>query len=227
MRKERCSIISVDGVNYNVKTDSNGSILFNIDLTPGNYNIVVTNPINGEKYRETINVIPRIDSNNDLKMYFGNGASYKIHVLDDDGNSVKENEIVKITVNGKAVNVKTDNNGYASFKITLNPKTYTITAEYKGFKVSNKIFVKPVLTAKNISKKKAKKIAFSAKLVNGNGKPLKGKKITFKFKGKTYKAKTNSKGIAKITLKNLKVGKYKITTKYGKSTIKNTIKIKK
>ena len=84
-----------------------------------------------------------------------------------------------------------------------------------------------MLTAKNISKKKAKKVKFSAKLVNSKGKAVKGKKITFKIKGKTYKVKTNKKGQATLTLKNLKVGKYKITTKYGKSTIKNTIKIKK
>ena len=34
-----------------------------------------------------------------------------------------------------------------------------------------------------------------------NGKKVKGKKITFKFKGKTYKVKTNKKGIAKVTIK--------------------------
>ena len=112
-------------------------------------------------------------------------------------------------------------------KISLKPKTYTITAFYKDTTVSNKIVVKPLLTAKNISKKKAKKIKFQAKLVNTKGKPVKGKKIIFKVNGKTYKAKTNSKGIAKIYIKNLKVGKYIITTKYGKSKIKNTIRIKK
>ena len=33
-----------------------------------------------------------------------------------------------------------------------------------------------------------------------NGKKVKGKKITFKFNGKTYKVKTNKKGIAQKTL---------------------------
>jgi predicted outer membrane repeat protein len=221
------AILTVDGVSHNIKTDLNGLILFNLNYHPGNYNIVVKNPSSDEKYTQTINIIPRIDNNNDLIMYFGNGASYRVHVLDDNGNSAKEGEVVIIKINGVEFRAITDSNGYASFKVTLNPNTYTITAEYKGFIVSNKIIVKPVLTAKNISKKKAKKIKFSAKLVNGVGKPVKGKKITFKFKGKTYKAKTNSKGIAKITLKNLKVGNYKIITKYGKSTIKNMIIIKK
>ena len=64
--------------------------------------------------------------------------------------------------------------------------------------------------------------------MNTKGKPLKGKKITFKFKGKTYKAKTNKKGIATLKLKlKLKVGKYKIKVKYGKSSLTKTIRIKK
>ena len=53
----------------------------------------------------------------------------------------------------------------------------------------------------------------------------KGKKITFKFNKKTYKAKTNKKGVATVSIKNLKIGKFTITSSYGGCTIKNTIKI--
>ena len=64
-------------------------------------------------------------------------------------------------------------------------------------------------------------------------KPIKGKKLTFKFNGKTYKAKTDKKGIAKITikksvLKKLKAGKnvkYQVT--YLKNTVKQSVKVKK
>lgn len=216
----------LNGVSKILATDDSGMFSLNIDFDPGNYSISVINPLNGEIFTDFINVVPRIAENKGFTMYFGNGNSYKVRVFDDNGNPVS-NETVIFKINGKEYKRSSDVNGYASFKITLKAKTYTITAEYKGFKVSNKIVVKPVLTAKNISKKKAKKIKFKAKLVNGKGKALKGKKITFKIKGKTYKVKTNKKGIATLTLKNLKVGKYKITTKYGKSTIKNTIKIKK
>jgi uncharacterized repeat protein (TIGR02543 family) len=37
---------------------------------------------------------------------------------------------VKITINGKTYKVKTDKNGYASLKISLKPKTYTVKATY-------------------------------------------------------------------------------------------------
>ena len=52
-------------------------------------------------------------------------------------------------------------------------------------------------------------------------------KMRFKIKGKKYTAKTNKKGVATASIKNLKVGKYSISSSYGGCTIKNTIKIKK
>ena len=89
------------------------------------------------------------------------------------------------------------------------------------------------LTLKKVTvKKSAKKLVLTAKLTKGKT-LIKGKKITFKFKGKTYKAKTNKKGIAKVTikksvLKKLKVGKkVKYQAKYGKLTKKVTVKVKK
>lgn len=89
------------------------------------------------------------------------------------------------------------------------------------------------LTLKKVKiKKSAKKLVLTAKLKKGL-KPIKHKKITFKFKGKTFKAKTNKKGIAKVKikkklLKKLKVGKkVKYTAKYGKLVVKRTAKVKK
>lgn len=220
-------IFEVNGIEYNVTADSNGLANLNTKLSPGQYNVIVKNLVTGQQASYTLSIVKRITGNSNINMYFGAGSTYKIRVFLDNGSVAGENEIVKININKKSQNIKTDKNGYASFKITLNPGTYTLTATYNGVKVSNKIVVKPVLSAKNISKKKAKTIKFTAKLVNTKGKVLKGKKITFKVKGKTYKATTNKKGIATVSLKNLKVGKYTITTKYGKSSIKNTITVKR
>jgi hypothetical protein len=111
-------------------------------------------------------------------------------------------------------------------KITLNPKTYNIIAYYKGYKVTNKITVKPTIITKNMASKKTT-VKFTAKLVNAKGTILKNKIINFKVGSKAYSAKTNAKGIASLTLKNLKVGKYTIVSSYGKANVKNTITIKK
>ena len=81
-------------------------------------------------------------------------------------------------------------------------------------------------------KKSAKKLTLQATLKKGST-ALKGKQVTFKFNGKTYKAKTNSKGIAKVTikksiLKKLKVGKtIKYQVKYSSFIAKKTAKVKK
>ena len=165
--------------------------------------------------------------NNDLTVYYGAGKYYKVRVLDDDGNIAK-NVRVTFKINNRQYSRTTDSNGYASFKISLNPGKYTITAEYKGYKVSNRVTVKSTIVTKNIKVKKGKTIKFTAKLVNKNGKILKNKKITFKFKGKTYKVKTNKKGKATLKIhKKYRKGKYTITSCYGKLKIKNTIKIVK
>ena len=160
-------------------------------------------------------------------MYYGAGKYYTVRVFDDNGN-VAKNVKVTFTLNNKQYIKTTDDNGYASIKISLKPGKYTITAEYKGFKVSNKITVKSTIITKNIKVKKGKTIRFTAKLVNKNGKIIKNKKITFKFKGKTYKVKTNKKGKATLKIyKKYKKGKYTITSSYGKLKIKNTIRIVK
>lgn len=217
----------LDGMYYTFVTDENGNISVALDLSIGNHEITVLNLASGESKSQNINVVSRIMGNKNMEIYYLSESAYNIRVYGDDGMPIGAGNAVKIVFNKKTTYIVTDSEGYASFKITSSPNTYTITATYNDYKVSNKIVVKPLLTAKNISKKKAKKIKFTAKLVDTNGKADKGKTITFKIKGKTYKAKTNSKGVATVYLKNLKVGKYTITTKYSKSTIKNTVKIRK
>ena len=219
--------VNVNSKEYKLTTDNNGNAAFDITFNPGKYSITITNPINNETKTQTINVVKRIAENKDISMYYGAGTSYKVKVLDDNGNIAKGVKVT-FTIAGKSYTRTTDSRGYASFKITQKPGKYTVTAEYKGFKVSNKITVKTIIVAKNIKVKKGKTIKFTAKLLSKNGKALKNKKITFKFKGKKYMVKTNKKGkaILKIT-KKYKAGKYTITSSYGKLTVKNTIKIKK
>ncbi|WP_458403815.1 hypothetical protein [Methanobrevibacter sp.] len=164
---------------------------------------------------------------NDLTKYFTGNDKFKIYVRDGDGGAVS-GAIITIKFGKQNLKLKTNSKGYVELDTKgLGVGKYTIKATCNSLSVSKKITVKPLLITKNLSKKKAKTIKYTAKLVNTKGKIVKNKKITFKLNGKTYAAKTNSKGIATISLKNLKVGKHSITTSYGKSTVKNTITIKK
>ena len=109
-------------------------------------------------------------------------------------------------------------------------KNSTSTGDVKKQPVqANKIS----LTLKTVKvKKSAKKLVLQATL-KINGKLVKSKRVVFKFNGKTFKATTNSKGIAKVTitksvLKKLKAGKkVKYQVSYGKNTVKKTAAIKK
>lgn len=116
--------------------------------------------------------------------------------------------------------------------ISLNLDHYGTKLFYSNtFKVT--VISKVHLTLKKVDvKKSAKKLVLTSTLKIYK-KPAKGKTVTFKFNGKTYKAKTNKKGIAKVTikkaiLKKLKVGKkIKIQAKYSTKTATNLVKVKK
>ena len=166
--------------------------------------------------------------NKDLTFYYGANKKFTARLFDSNGNPVGEGVSAVVKINGKTYNVQTDKLGYINLKVNMKPKTYTITTSYIGFTVTNKVIIKPVLSANNIIVKKGKIFKFKAKLVNSKGKALKGKKIIFKFKGKTYKSKTNKKGFVsiKINLK-LKIGKHKIKVKWGKNKIMKIIKVTK
>ena len=149
-----------------------------------------------------------------------------------DGRSIGAGASVKFVINGKTSAVKTDSKGIAKIRITDVPKKYRLTTLFNGKTYKNTVTVKQVLTAGKIAfKKTAKRFTLKAKL-KINGKLIKGKTITFKFNGKTYKVKTNRNGIAQKTLKGnilkkLKKGKtYTVKVTYLKDTVKTTVKVK-
>ena len=211
----------VDGIRYNMTTNEDGVAYLNTTtLSVGNHTIQLINPVSGEITNHKINIVERLQENKDIVMDFCDGTYYSVRAYGDDGQPIA-GVTVTITVNGVSYDVVTDKDGYAVLKIRLNPKTYTITAEWNDYKI-NKIVVRQTLKAKSVKvKKSANKFKYSASLKLSTGKPIVGEIITFKFKGKTYKAKTNKKGIAKITinkkvLSKLKVGKkYKIKITYN------------
>ena len=218
--------IIVDGIKNEAVAD-NG--IASISLNPGTHEVTVINTVTGEVKNQTVNVISKILNNNDLTMYYGAGKYYKVKILDYDGKIAKNAEVT-FNINGKTYSKFTNSKGYASIKIgtTFAPKTYTITTVYKDNKVSNKITVKPTLICKNMAVKKGKTFKYTVKLLNKNGKILKYKYVKVTFKGKTYKVKTNSKGIATFKIKvNSKLGKFTITSTYGSAKISKKITVKK
>ena len=150
-----------------------------------------------------------------------------ITLKDANGNALA-NKAVKVTVNGKTSTVTTDKNGVA--KVTVNyakAGTYYYTFNYLGdndYKASlkpvkvtvNKQATKATFAKKTFKVKATKKISFTLK--DSKGKAIAKKKITFKVNGKTYTAKTNSKGVATVKIVIKKKGKYTATAKFAGDT---------
>ena len=107
-------------------------------------------------------------------------------------------------------------------KITVSANT-VLYAQWDKITISLK-----KVTVKN----SAKKLVLSATL-NIGGKPASGKAVAFVFNGKKYTAKTDKKGVAKVTvkkavLKKLKAGKkVAIQVSYADVTAKISVKVKK
>lgn len=168
----------------------------------------------------------------DINMYYGESKNYVLKVFKN-GKSVNAGEIVNVKIGKQIIKVKTDKYGKIKVKLNQLPGKYKITATYKDATQTNNLVVKSVLNLKTVKvKKSAKKLTLQVTLKKGKT-PIKNKKVTLKFAGKTYKVHTNKNGIAKVTvgksiLKKLKVGK-KVSYQaiYLKYAIKKTAKVVK
>jgi predicted outer membrane repeat protein len=230
--KKKYVMFILNGNEYEVLTDEFGYAIFKNSLVPGSYEITSFNPSTNENVTNNLTIVNRIANNGNVNVDYSYSATYAVRLYGDNGKVVGSGEKVVFKIDGKnAKTVLTDKNGYAKLVIkdnSLLAKTHTISAEYKGVKVSNKLVVKQILKSQNKKYKRYGLKTFQATLKTSSGKAIKGKVITFKIKGKTYKAKTNKNGVAKIKIKNLnKVGMYKIKISYLKTSIKKTVTVKR
>ena len=221
--------IVINGNDYECISDEYGYVYLKNTLSEGVFKVTFENPSTGEKLTKNITIVKRITGNKDISIDYSYSGTYKIRLYADNGQVVGSGEKAVISINGKSTTVKSDKNGYVTFKISsLLPKTYTITAKYKNVKVSNKIVIKQILKAKNMIYKRYKVKKYTATLKTSSGIAIKNKKVTFKINGKIYNGKTNKKGIVTVNIKNLnKIGKHKISINYLKTSIIKTITIKR
>lgn len=165
----------------------------------------------------------------DITKYYKGSAKYTATFVDLKGVPLV-NTNVKIVANGVSYNVKTNSKGVASLDINLKPGTYKITATnpVNGYTLTNTFKVLSTITASDISKVATDKRKFTAKFLKKNGKPLAKKKVKFRINGQTYKVRTDTSGVASLSLTSLTKGTYKIIS-YNKDglTKTNTVKVYK
>ncbi|WP_295620984.1 hypothetical protein [uncultured Methanobrevibacter sp.] len=116
----------------------------------------------------------------------------------------------------------------------MAPKTYTATVTYAGNTIYNKISKSVKVTVKKATPKliaKAKTFKVKTKTKNyavtfktNQNKVFKNAKLTLKVNGKTYSAKTNSKGVATFKITKLtKKGSFKAVVAFAGSKYFNKL----
>jgi parallel beta-helix repeat protein len=161
----------------------------------------------------------------DLTLLAGDEGKIEATLVDQN-NNLLANETVAIFVDGEIIALGTTNeNGTVSADVKYSAAStkyaylffFDSEAKYLPALGTVKITVdkkSTTLTAKaaTLKVKKAKKISVTLK---SNGKAIANKKVTIKVNGKTFQAKTNSKGIAKVSVKVTKTGKFTATVKFA------------
>ena len=228
--------IAVDGKNQTAKTNKNGVASLDVNLKPGSYKVVATNPSTGYKLTTTFKILSTISSS-DISKVFQDGRKFTATFMDSNGNALA-NKKVKFKLNGKTYSRKTNAKGVASLSLTsLGVGTHKIVSyNVDGLSKSNTVKVvrkaATTLKTKDYTFLTGDKKTVKVKLLNEFGyAPGAGKIIKITVNGKTYSSKTNKKGVAKLKLPSLKDGDYEVKYKfdgnsfYTASSTKGTVSI--
>ncbi|MBO7713478.1 MAG: right-handed parallel beta-helix repeat-containing protein [Methanobrevibacter sp.] len=236
--------VTIDGVDYSAESDITGAVYVDITgLKEGKHYMTVKYPgYNGLK-ESTWSAILQIGNDGGetqtltatsitasaITATAKISKTLSVSLKDADGKAIA-NKKITYSVNGITKTATTDANGVAKITVNRVSGTYYYSlcflgdddykASFKTVKVTvKKQAVKASFAKATLKVKKAKKVKFTLK--DSKGKAISGKKITIKVNGKTFSAKTNSKGVASIKVKVAKKGKFTATAKFaGDNTYK-------
>ena len=218
--------IKIKGKTTICKTDSNGIAKLSLKkITAGTYTVKYHYSDVGSKdyshgsnkviiYKQAAKIIAK-----DLTMKSDNSSVYKLTVKDNHGKVLK-GIFVKTTINGRSFFYQTDSEGVAKLKLTLGAGYYPIKSavvdpSYTSYTVTKHVLVKGYkFVADNVYVPVGGSAKFSVKVVDAKKNPVKNGKVQFTFEGKNLTSKTDSKGIAKVSLGVLSKGTHKITFTY-------------
>ncbi len=229
-------------ISYNsFEIDDNEFSISNLDV--GKYLVYVIYEGNNnyeESFNTTLFEVYKANPSVDItvkNIYVGDNESITVTLPKDATGSlnVTVNGVTNtFEANGEKIVVNFTGLKEGSYDVIVNytgDGNYNSSVTTKTFKVSK---IPTKITTKAVTYKtttKTKKLTATLKDKNGN--VIAGKYVTFKVNGKTYKVKTNSKGVATVNVKLTTAKTYKFTvtfagdSKYAKSSVTSKVVVKK
>ena len=211
--------LKVNGKSYSAVTSKSGiASVKTAALSIGSYTVALSyagsSKYSASSLSKKVKVLSSV-SGSDITKYYGPVSTYSVTFWKNYNALAKTK--VSFKVHGVTYTKTTDKNGVAKLPVNLAPGKYVITTTnpYSKEKLSNTYISKKdstVLThgSKNTYIAPKSKYVFIVTLKSKHNVAVKDKKIVFKYNNKKVTAKTNSRGIAAITIPGLAKGTYSI-----------------
>ena len=106
-------------------------------MNPGDY--IITAEYDSCRVSNNITVLSIIESD-DMQMSYRDGSSFNVKILNDQGLSYPQQEVI-FNINGVFYSRTTDDNGMAHLNINLMAGEYIITSSYNELNIANKITI--------------------------------------------------------------------------------------
>ena len=219
--------LTYNGKTYKLTTNSKGIVSFTITGTLGK-TYKLTYKFAGDSYYAAYSGYKNLKVKKPTKIVGSNarivkGAKYSV-TLRDSSNKALSKKTVAITFNGKTYTMTTTTKGVVSLALNAAPgKSYNIVYKYAGssyYAPSSKtvsVYIKTPTKLTNSGSSVGKGKYYYVTLKDYNGKALSNKIVVLKYRGKTYKKTTNSKGVVSLKINSAIGYTYKLTYKYSGS----------
>ena len=219
--------LTYNGKTYKLTTNSKGIVSFTITGTLGK-TYKLTYKFAGDSYYAAYSGYKNLKVKKPTKIVGSNarivkGAKYSV-TLRDSSNKALSKKTVTITFNGKTYTKTTTTKGVVSLALNAAPgKSYNIVYKYAGssyYAPSSKtvsVYIKTPTKLTNSGSSVGKGKYYYITLKDYNGKALSNKIVVLKYRGKTYKKTTNSKGVVSLKINSAIGYTYKLTYKYSGS----------
>lgn len=223
-------IISINGVDYEKTTNSNGKCSIPLSLNSGQYSVTII--FNGSDNYTSSNhttkvIIKSTVEGKNLTKVFRNASQYQARFLDINGNPLAENTTVKFNINGVFYERKVHANGIARLNINLEQGEYVLTAinpnttEYYTNTVK---VLSRIVENNNVVKYYRNATQYIIRILGDDGNPIAKENVTFNINGVHYTRTSNAEGYVRLNL-NLEPGYYVITAEYKGCKVSNNVNI--